>query len=318
MNNLRINNYVVDTPLTDIIYDIQRILTNGKLRDVEPKVDEIKLTCPNDDHEGGHEKNPDCHINLDPSKGVPFGFFHCFACGAKGPFTKFVAHCFSSSEDYAKNWLIKRYGKQVANFVDIDEPINLSISQDKKVLSDSILDSYQHYCPYLAKRKLSRDICNLFNVRYDPKYRQVVFPVYDPKGRFVMTARRSIDTKTFYMDKGAEKEVYCLDYVIKNKITTCLITEGPFDCLTGWEYGFPSIATLGAISDYQVDQINKSGIKVLYLCMDNDEAGKKFAKLLQNKLDKRIITNYVQFPKGKKDINDLSKEELTESIKNSI
>lgn len=315
---LRIDNYIVDTPLLDIVYDLQRTLTNGKLKDISAKDDDIKITCPSDDHDGGHESNPDCHINLKDDNDVPYGFFHCFACGAKGPFYRFVAECFSATDDYGKKWLIKHYGKKSYDVLNIAEPIDTKVKTVKHILPENMFDSFQHYCPYLAKRKLSRDICEMFGVRYDPKYRQVIFPVRDPKGNLTMTARRNIDTKVFYMDKDAEKEVYCLDFIIKNKIDTCLITEGPFDCLTAYEYGFPAIATLGAISDYQIEQINKSGIKNLYLCMDNDAAGKSFARKLQTRLSKKIITNYVQFPAGKKDINEMSKEELTESIKKSI
>ena len=198
------------------------------------------------------------------------------------------------------------------------EPIVLNRNKGiKKHLDESILDQYQTWNPYLAKRKLSREICELFKVRYDPKYRQVIFPAYDMKGNLVMLAKRSIDTKSFYLDKDVEKPVYCLDYVMKNNIKTVLITEGPFDCLTGWEYGFPTIATFGKISDYQIEQINKSCINIIYAAFDNDAAGRSFLETLKRKLTKRIIVIETKFPAGRKDVNDLSKEELQEIIKNA-
>ena len=198
------------------------------------------------------------------------------------------------------------------------EPIVLNRNKGiKKHLDESILDQYQTWNPYLAKRKLSREICELFKVRYDPKYRQVIFPAYDIKGNLVMLTKRSIDTKSFYLDKDVEKPVYCLDYVMKNNIKTVLITEGPFDCLTGWEYGFPTIATFGKISDYQIEQINKSCINIIYAAFDNDAAGRSFLETLKRKLTKRIIVIETKFPANKKDVNDLSKEELQEIIKNA-
>ena len=198
------------------------------------------------------------------------------------------------------------------------EPIVLNRNKGiKKHLDESILDQYQTWNPYLAKRKLSREICELFKVRYDPKYRQVIFPAYDIKGNLVMLTKRSIDTKSFYLDKDVEKPVYCLDYVMKNNIKTVLITEGPFDCLTGWEYGFPTIATFGKISDYQIEQINKSCINIIYAAFDNDAAGRSFLETLKRKLTKRIIVIETKFPVGRKDVNDLSKEELQEIIKNA-
>ena len=198
------------------------------------------------------------------------------------------------------------------------EPIVLNRNKGvKKHLDESILDQYQTWNPYLAKRKLSREICELFKVRYDPKYRQVIFPAYDMNGNLVMLAKRSIDVKSFYLDKDVEKPVYCLDYVMKNNIKTVLITEGPFDCLTGWEYGFPTIATFGKISDYQIEQINKSCINIIYAAFDNDAAGRSFLETLKRKLTKRIIIIETKFPAWRKDLNDLTKEELQEIIKNA-
>ena len=132
-----------------------------------------------------------------------------------------------------------------------------------------------------------------------------------------MMPRRSIDYKTFYLDRDVEKPVYCLDFVQKHNYSTVIITEGPFDVLTAYTYGYPAIGTFGNPSDYQIDQINKSCITVLYAMFDNDEHGKKFTRFLKNKLDKRILVVDVKFPEGKKDINDLSLEEFQNILKSA-
>ena len=132
-----------------------------------------------------------------------------------------------------------------------------------------------------------------------------------------MMPKRSIDTKTFYLDKDVEKPVYCLDYIMKNNIKTAVITEGPFDCLTSYEYGMPAVATLGKISDYQIAQLNKSCLTVLYAMFDNDDAGRSFLATLKKKLTKRIIIIETKFPANKKDINDLSKAEFEEILRNA-
>ena len=317
MRQLIIDNYVINKPIEDILNLLRISLTNGKLKDIENKGDNILVTCPV--HDGGHEHTPACNIYIGNDTKLPYGYFNCFVCGAKGSFLKFVAECFDSSESYAKSWLLKNFGGELTEkSVFIGEPIVLNKNKGiKKHLDESILDQYQTWCPYLAKRKLSREICELFKVRYDPKYRQVIFPAYDVKGNLVMLTKRSIDTKTFYLDKDVEKPVYCLDYIMKNNIKTVLITEGPFDCLTGWEYGFPTIATFGKISDSQIEQINKSCINIIYAAFDNDAAGKSFTETLKKKLTKRIIIIETRFPANKKDINDLTKEELQEIVKNA-
>ena len=317
MRQLIIDNYVINKPIEEILTLLKLSLTNGKLKDIENKGDNILVTCPH--HDGGHEKTPACNIYIGNDTKLPYGYFNCFVCGEKGPFLKFVAECFDAPESYAKAWLLKNFGGElIAKNLFMGEPIVLNRNKGvKKHLDESVLDQYQTWNPYLAKRKLSREICELFKVRYDPKYRQVIFPAYDMNGNLVMLAKRSIDVKSFYLDKDVEKPVYCLDYVMKNNIKTVLITEGPFDCLTGWEYGFPTIATFGKISDYQIEQINKSCINIIYAAFDNDAAGRSFLEMLKRKLTKRIIIIETKFPANKKDVNDLSKEELQEIIKNA-
>lgn len=317
MRQLIIDNYVINKPIEEILTLLKLSLTNGKLKDIENKGDDILVTCPH--HDGGHEKTPACNIYIGNDTKLPYGYFNCFVCGEKGSFLKFVAECFDAPESYAKAWLLKNFGGElIAKNLFMGEPIVLNRNKGiKKHLDESILDQYQTWNPYLAKRKLSREICELFKVRYDPKYRQVIFPAYDMNGNLVMLAKRSIDVKSFYLDKDVEKPVYCLDYVMKNNIKTVLITEGPFDCLTGWEYGFPTIATFGKISDYQIGQINKSCINIIYAAFDNDAAGRSFLETLKRKLTKRIIIIETKFPAWRKDLNDLTKEELQEIIKNA-
>lgn len=316
---IKVDNYIITTPLPDILDKLKFTLTNGKLRDIEVKSDDITVTCPV--HSNGLEANPDCHINYGKNKTLPIGIVHCFSCGFTGTFDKFVAECFGCSIELAQQWLIKNFDSHKA-FEKVDVGDDIVFGQQSKVahkttskyMNPQILDSYQDWCPYLAQRKLTRDICKRFNVKYDPQYRQVVFPVYDTAGHILMMPKRSIDTKVFYLDKNCDKPVYCLDQIINNNIDKCIITEGPFDCLTAWQYGFPAIATLGELSPEQIDKVSQSGIKVLYTMFDNDNAGRRFADFLNNKISKRILVINIRIPDPYKDINDLSYEKFWEII----
>jgi len=317
MRSLIVDNVVINTPIKDILERLQITLTNGKLKDIQEKGDNLLVTCPH--HGNGTESHPACNIYVGNDSDIAYGYFRCFVCEEQGTFLKFVAECFDSSEEYAKNWLLKTFdGQIIEKQVFMADPIDLNALNAKKkvkVLDEKILDQYQSWTPYLSTRKLSRQICEMFKVKYDPKYRQVIFPAYDIKGRLVMLPKRSIDTKTFYLDKDVEKPVYCLDKIQKENYDTALIVEGPIDCLTGWEYGYPTIATLGRISDYQIEQINKSCINILYAMFDNDEAGRSFTRALKRGIAKRIIVIETQLPPNRKDINDCSKEEVAEVLK---
>jgi len=314
MSSIRVKNYIIDTPVQEIVFHLQRIMTNGKLRDIVIKQDELVVTCPNDEHAGGLEAHPDCHINLDESK-ARFAAFHCFACGEHGSFDRFVALCFSSSLDYAQEWLIKNYGvlcettKPMEGFIQLNKSKAAQAFDSDFLRTQSEFDTYQSWCSYLAKRNLSRDVCYQFQVKYDPTRRQVIFPIKDATDNLVMYAKRSIDSKIFYMTENADKPVYGLNMIKKYNIKTCMVVEGLIDMLTCWTHGVPAVAMLGEMSPQQIESLNKSELRSLYLAFDNDWAGKKFNALIKKSLSPNILTTDVQFPAGKKDPNDLSDDE---------
>jgi len=324
MTELRIGNYVIKEPLLNILEEIKIELSGNKLADIRPKDDEILVTCPNDNHAGGCEKTPDCHINLldvndsENINKIEYGYFHCFACNASGDFVKFVALCFSSNEEFAKKWLIQNYGElKFSHTIQLERfsPINKNKPNKVQYLDESILDKYQPWTPYLQKRGLKRNVCEYFKVKYDPKFRQVIFPCYDIHNKLVMLPKRNIDTKVFYLDKDVSKPLYCVNYIVEHNLKNICLVEGPIDCLTCYSNNIPAVATLGSPAEEQFEILNKLQLKHIYLMFDNDEAGQKFTAYAKAHLNKRILIDVVKIPNGKKDINDLSPEEITELIK---
>lgn len=303
MQSLIIDNYQITTPLIDIINRLQITLTNGKLKDVKIDHDNIVVTCPH--HSNGLENKAACNIYIGDDPKIEYGFMHCFVCDERGSFSHFVAECFDSSEQYAKDWLKKNFGVLIGEQILIGDDISLT-KKAVKHYNDSSMKNYQDWTPYLAKRNLDRTICAKFNVKYDNQHRQVIFPVYDANGNLLMLPKRNIDNKIFYLDAGVEKPIYGLNVITKNNIRSCMVVEGPIDMLSCWSNGVPAIATLGAPADKQIEQINKSCISTLYLGFDNDTAGRKFAAYTKSRLSPRILTEFVQYPAGAKDPNDLT------------
>ena len=320
MQRLRIDNYVIDTPLYEVVNQLKLSLTNGKLREIKSWAegdDNIVVTCPNRHHAGGHEAHAAMNIYVGNNSKIPYGYCKCWACDFQGSFAKFVAECFEYSEDYAKKWLIDRYGTQVSTSVLLDDPIIIKPKRSSAKLPSNYLDSLQSWHPYLAERKLSREVCELFKVKYDPQTSQIVFPCFDTAGNIIMAPRRSIVYKNFYINKDQEKPVYCLDYIINNNITTAMIVEGPIDTLICYTYGYPAIGTFGNPSPNQIEAINRSPIKVLYLAMDNDSAGRRMANTIKAGLDPRIVVKEVIWPYGRKDPGECSYEEFYNSMTNA-
>jgi len=314
MRQLFVDNYRIDAPIIEIIRRLQITLTNGKLKDVKEGSDNIVVTCPH--HADGKENKAALNIYIGSDEKIEYGYARCFVCDFQGSFVKFVAECFDRSEQYAKDWLIKHFGVLAYKQVSLGEDIKLPGQKEKpKYLDEKVLDQYQSWCPYLAKRRLSREMCENFKVKYDPKYKQVIFPVYDTKGHLVMLPKRSTESKIFYLDSGIEKPVYGLNIIVKNNAKACMVVEGPIDMLSCWTNRVPAIATLGSPSDEQIEQINKSCINILYLAFDNDEAGRKFRDYVKARLSPRILPIEVSWPVGCKDANDVSSEQW-EILKN--
>lgn len=312
MRKLYIDNYVIEKPLIEVINTLRLHLTNGKLKDIKFSngSDDIVVTCPH--HDFGHENVPDCNIYVGDDNTIQYGFCHCFACGFKAPFTKFVAECFEKSEAYAKEWLITNFGVECKNRIFLGDPIDIkrSTNTNNHYYDKSILEKFQSYCPYLQKRNISLTTCKELQIKYDPITRTVIFPCFDLQDNLIMMPSRSIDFKRFTLDKDVDKPVYCLNEIIKRGITDVVLTEGPFDVATSWTYGMPAIGTMGTVSDSQIDLINKSGLRHIYLMFDNDDAGKRFTEKLIKRLKKTILYTVVNIPEPYKDINNLSKEQF--------
>lgn len=315
---LKIDNKTISKPLIEIVKQIRLNINNGKLKELSISGDNIKVTCPF--HKEGKENKASAYIFIGNSEDqkVEYGWFRCFTCNEEGPFYHFVAACFDKSDDWAKEWLLENFSDGL-----IEESLTLPlIDIDKKkvnnYINDSILNQFENFHPYMNKRKLNEKVRQTFEVKYDPKTKCLLFPVRDEKGNLVMFTRRSVLDKTFIIDKDKEKPLYLLYYILQKNINKVLICEGQIDALTAWGYGFPACASMGSLSEHQIELLNNSNINVLYTMFDNDSAGKKFTRILNSKIRKDIfIINVPIIYKNKKDINDLTDDEFWNCIESA-
>ena len=167
----------------------------------------------------------------------------------------------------------------------------------------------------MEKRKISKEIANKFQIKYDPLTKTIVFPVRDVKGNLIFLTRRSIESKKFYIDSKAEKTVYLLDEAIKNKLNQVIVVESQINALVSYSYGFPAVALFGAgTTKGQIEELNKTNIIHYILMYDNDEAGRKGAFKFKKMIKKNVFVTDIVMPKNK-DVADCSKEEFIEILK---
>lgn len=312
MRFLEIDNNIIDTPLEDILYIIQKENKLGKLRDIKKHGENILVTCP--EHKKGKENHPSCSIYIGDNPKKDFGHYHCFSCGSGGSFIQFVALCFGYSEDRAKTWLLNRFGKLLDSKPVFNlEPIDLT-QEESKEFDLSVLNAFEDYHPYMLKRKLSLDVCREFNVKYDPKTNSLVFLVCEPNDKPVFLTRRNVDKKQFIIASGVEKPVYLLNEINKRNIKEVLVCESQINALYAWSLGYPAIALFGTGTSYQYQQLNNSAIRHYILCLDGDAAGEKGIERFKKNIRKDVFVDSIQMAPGK-DLNDLSQEEADTVLK---
>ncbi|MDP2949773.1 MAG: CHC2 zinc finger domain-containing protein [Chloroflexota bacterium] len=83
-----------------------------------------------------------------------------------------------------------------------------------------------------------------------------------------------------------------------------VVTEGPFDWLTGIQWNLPTVALLGTHTSRSTVQ-TLARFRRVYLALDADEAGHRAAARLTSALRPRAIA--VELPPGVHDLNDLGR-----------
>lgn len=307
MSDLIINGRIIDAPIAEILTNLRAELKNGKLRDIRetPGADNVLVTCPI--HKDGMERHPSCNVYCGQSPDLEYGFFRCFTCGACGSLTRLVALAMETTDAEAEKWLLSNFGELISEKPLTLDPIVLKPPEKAKASDKALLDSYERWHPYMGVRKLRPEICERFKLRYDPATASLVFPVWDAAGRLALLTRRSVEGKSFMVEKDAQKPVYLLNEAQKAGTGECLVVESQINALTAWGYGIPSVALFGTGAKGQYEILNRCPIRRYVLCFDGDKAGSAGAFKFKKAIRKDVFVDEVRMPYGK-DVNDLSRE----------
>ena len=298
--------------------------------------DNIMVQCPY--HSNGQEKRPSAGIHKET------GVFHCFACGETHSLQEFISHCFGYDDGglFGWKWLLKNYvsiSTEERKDVYLDFKRHTDINGDSvydsvrdggsntNFVSEEELDSYRYIHPYMYKRGLTDEIIELFDIGYDKRRRCITFPVRDIQGHCLFIARRSVDYKYFNYPKGVEKPLYGLYELNLRAESTyhspslwgrelkfgypeeLIICESMLDALSFWTVGKYAVALNGLGNELQFQQLRELPCRKLILCTDMDKAGLKARTNIRKNVTNKIITEYI-LPKGRKDANECTKEEL--------
>ena len=118
----------------------------------------------------------------------------------------------------------------------------------------------------------------------------VLFPVYSRSGNVLFFKSRSLAGQHFFNAKDVDKTaaVYGLYQTIEDGIpedTEIWLVESEIDALSLISRGVLAWAFMGSdISDKQVKEMIKTPYRRFVIATDNDEAGRKAARMIKDKL----------------------------------
>lgn len=307
---ITVDNKVLNINVLTVIERLREdLLLKGIERFSKIKVnnDNLQVTCPI--HKNGQEQKPSAGIVLKGNEKVEEGTIHCFTCGYTATLPELISDCFGFEDKgkFGKSWLLQNFAS-----ADLRQRTSLNLAKpkiDKPItyICENELDTYRYYHPYMFKRKLTKEIINLFDVGFDKKTNCLTFPTNDEQGNCLFITRRSVVGKYFNYPNNVDKPVYGLDK-IPFDVTQVVVCESIINALTCWVYGDYAIALLGTGTQHQYDILKKSHIRKFILAFDGDNAGDKASERFKKALQNKAIITKLEIPRGK-DINDLSKEE---------
>ena len=318
-----INDVQFNCELEDILTELISQLRANGINLIQKHKDgptHIQICCPY--HANGMERRPSAGLRKSD------GIFHCFACNETHSLSEVISHCFGQDDDvvgkFGWQWLLRNFATvQVEERKDVELDLRrpdfmtkcLNIYVSPKYVSEEELDKYRYFHPYMYKRGLTDEIIELFDIGYDKDTDCITFPVRDVNGNTLFIARRSVKSKFFNYPNGVEKPLYGLYELLKFQynrggIQEVIVCESMLDALSFRTVGKYAVALNGVESELQIKQLKELPCRKIILATDSDEKGMLARQRIRKKIgNRKLITEYI-FPKGRKDANECTKEEL--------
>lgn len=156
---------------------------------------------------------------------------------------------------------------------------------------------------------------------------RVMFPVLDVRGNVIAFTGRILDPKgerkymnskdTVVYNKG--KDIFGLNFAKNNSDGTLILVEGNMDVIMMHQAGFTNtVAAMGtAFTKEQISLLSRY-CKDLYVCFDNDEAGKKATAAVLTRLANTPLRLHVVTLTGGKDADEIIKTQGADYLRKLI
>jgi len=262
-------------------------------------------TCPF--HKQGKESNPSFSFNIDT------GVWKCFTCGVAGDLDKLHYKITGKPRQVTLEHALRIIDELEYKPVipDHDEKVQITEEELKEYRKRVHEDIYKRVHE-------SKEVINHFELGFDINKHKTIIPVRDAYRNLVgYSERASQSFGSRYIDRlKKSKYVYHLWHV--KEYEEAIVTEGPFDVINAYALGFPNtIGLFGMRMSAKQETLILRYFKTLVLALDNDNAGREGIEFIKERLQGRINLGVFQFPPEKKDLGELTKEELKTGMQNT-
>lgn len=274
------------------------------------------------------------HSNRDtPSFSISHtkGLYLCFnpSCNVQGNIIELVKHVSRRNDFEAMRFIMQTKEGTEQSFEDElaellnDKPQFTEFSQETL---DKLYDGInERAIEYFKSRGITKNAIDYFKLGYSANMDMVIVPVHSPDGIPVGLVGRSVEGKRFKNSNNLPRNKTMFNiHRAKRQGGTIIVVESSFDAIRLYESGFPNaVATLGgSLSNENLDNLNKYASKII-IATDADEAGRKLGLQIANKLSRKEVlwASYEYgkvYPEGKKDMGDLTNEEIRQCIINAV
>ena len=304
--------------IKDILYEIG----STKVIDKAGKVN-LQCNCP-------------IHGESTPSMGVHTETLqvHCFACHFSGSLQWLV---YKAVDDFkstfeVEQWITKKYGvtfdsksqdfKALANLRRFEDRYNVQENK-RHELKRTVLAPFKsgkETYGYFTRRGFTKKTMQEFKIGRDLESKTVTIPVFWEDNVLCGVVGRYIDPNR---PKNSRYKLY--DFP-KSTITypqdkleviddTIIIVEGILDSLWLHQEGFPNAQSIlgNEISNDQVRFLKSKATKFIVMT-DNDSGGQQGLQRIKDLMGRDVKLYTVEYPVGKKDPQELSREEIEDMI----
>jgi DNA primase len=290
--------------------------------------DEIMAICPfHRKPDGSPERTGSFAMSLTT------GLFFCHSCKAKGN----LRHFFKTL-GVSTHALRYQYGELIQAVSQIALPkINHTQSHaptNSEPLPESFLGLFD-YCPIdLLNEGFTEETLQTFDIGFDARHMRITFPIRDLTGKLVGISGRTVTDhprryKIYdqeYTEWGLPPRKIQMGDIIWNadKVypevyfgtnVPLIIVEGFKACMWLHQMGITNtVALLGSYLKQGQQWLLEHLGGVVYVMMDNDDAGQTGARYVGATLAKSLKVNMVTFDPTRKQPTDLTKEEIEQAL----